>query len=609
MLGIGIQYLNGWAMAAHPGDRRAAEWPPHPDRIFMAMAAAHFETDRDADERAVLEWLESLDPPDLLAAKEIQRREVLSCYVPPNDLSPPDPGSHANGKLVRSIREDGLTPAALKKWLKDIRKIKKASVVSRGFDFLELRDRVRAELQQDQSSELQTMLLETLLAVQEEVVAIDWKAYAQEGLGVLPQFRSLNLKERCFPVVVPKSAELFLIWDNTQADSSQKEILDRLCRKVIRIGHSASLVQMWVADEFPEATAGQLERLGPGAGGRHRLRITRKGRLANLERRYNEANVFEYARLKQQLDGESLKPAEKKALRQNIAKRFGDETPRSARPEAIAWSGYQEVKPLPSQSDAVASRFADMILLKQVDGRRFGLESTLQLTEHLRKLVMKFSGQQPVPNWLSGHQPDGKPAEREFGHTAFVPIPHVSWRHADGHLLGMAIVPPRDISPADIAQVFHPVLYGANGSSNRLTLKMGHGGTCSLEIVDGAEGQNGLRPEVWAASADRWATVTPVALDRHAKKKNPWDEIAEIVGKACVRIGLPAPVDVIPSPVSMFIGAPTGGEMPRIERKSGGRIRHTHAIIRFDQSVAGPVLLGAGRYRGYGLCRPLDGRS
>lgn len=250
-----------------------------------------------------------------------------------------------------------------------------------------------------------------------------------------------------------------------------------------------------------------------------------------------------------------------------------------------------------------------MIVLKQIDGRRFGLESTLQLTEHFRKLVMKFSGVQPVPEWLSGHQSDGKPAERKSGHAAFISIPHVSWQHADGHLLGMAIVPPRDISSADIARVLHPVLYAADGSGNKLTLKMGHGGTCSLEIVDGSEGQSGLQSSVWTRSATTWATVTPIALDRHAKSKNPWNEIVDIVSKACVRIGLPQPVEVIPSPVSMFIGAPTAGEMPRMERKSGGKIRQTHAILKFDQLVSGPVLVGAGRYRGYGLCRPLDGRN
>jgi CRISPR-associated protein Csb2 len=67
---------------------------------------------------------------------------------------------------------------------------------------------------------------------------------------------------------------------------------------------------------------------------------------------------------------------------------------------------------------------------------------------------------------------------------------------------------------------------------------------------------------------------------------------------------------VIVTPVPMFLGAPHAREMPRIVRKSdGGKNRQTHAILTFDRDVQGPVLIGAGRYRGYGLCRPLRGEE
>ena len=51
MFAFGIRYLNGWAMAAADGARKVqAEWPPHPDRVFMALAAAWFETGEDPEE-------------------------------------------------------------------------------------------------------------------------------------------------------------------------------------------------------------------------------------------------------------------------------------------------------------------------------------------------------------------------------------------------------------------------------------------------------------------------------------------------------------------------------------------------------------------------------
>ncbi len=43
-LTIGWEYLTGYAVATDPNTRERAEWPPHPARVFMAMAAAWFET-------------------------------------------------------------------------------------------------------------------------------------------------------------------------------------------------------------------------------------------------------------------------------------------------------------------------------------------------------------------------------------------------------------------------------------------------------------------------------------------------------------------------------------------------------------------------------------
>ena len=69
MFALGIHYLNGWAMATHPADRESPEWPPHPDRVFMALAAAYFETDEDPAEWDALNWLEKQPPPQVVASR------------------------------------------------------------------------------------------------------------------------------------------------------------------------------------------------------------------------------------------------------------------------------------------------------------------------------------------------------------------------------------------------------------------------------------------------------------------------------------------------------------------------------------------------------------
>jgi CRISPR-associated protein Csb2 len=37
--------------------------------------------------------------------------------------------------------------------------------------------------------------------------------------------------------------------------------------------------------------------------------------------------------------------------------------------------------------------------------------------------------------------------------------------------------------------------------------------------------------------------------------------------------------------------------------------QQVHAWLRFGQPVEGPLLLGTGRYRGYGVCRTLKGEK
>jgi CRISPR-associated protein Csb2 len=97
-----------------------------------------------------------------------------------------------------------------------------------------------------------------------------------------------------------------------------------------------------------------------------------------------------------------------------------------------------------------------------------------------------------------------------------------------------------------------------------------------------------------------------VVLDRHFDGKERWDQAAESVKDSCERIGLPRPDKVLLHPVSMFEGVPHSNEFPFLTRKKdGGRMQHAHTVILFGEKVEGPVVVGAGRYRGYGLCRPV----
>jgi CRISPR-associated protein Csb2 len=78
-----------------------------------------------------------------------------------------------------------------------------------------------------------------------------------------------------------------------------------------------------------------------------------------------------------------------------------------------------------------------------------------------------------------------------------------------------------------------------------------------------------------------------------------------MVGLACERIRLPDPREVIVAPVLLQAGVPAAAAFPRLRRKDGSERKHAHVVVVFDESARGPALLRAGRYRGYGVCRPM----
>jgi len=368
MLILGIRYLNGWAMAKRVHDVDRPEWPPHPDRVFMALAAAHFETDGSGDEREVLEWLEQLDPPTLITSR-CQERDTVTTFVPVNDSADP---------------------------IKKNKPLMPAGSLSIG------RDR----------------------------------------------------QPRTFPVVVAEPApsgesELYccLRWDDAVPSDSRTTLLADLCRKVTHVGHSASLVQMWVGaeSELPGADDDAWQEFVSGDNlttGR-RLRIPGTGRLTDLEARFNRTAREQYAALKATVD--DSRGTQKKKRKADLEERFPT-PPTVRRPGTFDETGYVLREPETRQPVVWHSHFdSQLIVLRNVGGQRFGLESTLQLTAALRNAVMAHCPIQPPPEWLSGHKPgsNGPASERETGHLAVVPLPHVDARHSDGRaaVRGRAGVP------------------------------------------------------------------------------------------------------------------------------------------------------------------------
>jgi CRISPR-associated protein Csb2 len=205
---------------------------------------------------------------------------------------------------------------------------------------------------------------------------------------------------------------------------------------------------------------------------------------------------------------------------------------------------------------------------------------------------------------VSGHLTDGRPSQQP--HIAFLPLAHVGHEHADGHLLGVALALPRSIAASQIGHRLNAVAgYTTEGRHTPFRIYSGSRFEWTVELELRDFPPVALQSAIWTRASARWATVTPVVFDRHLKRKDI-EQAPTVVADACERIGLPRPTQVALAPVSLHVGVPHSRDFPPMVRKSdNGRMYHTHAVLTFAEPVVGPVLIGAGRYLGYGLCRPV----
>ena len=275
-----------------------------------------------------------------------------------------------------------------------------------------------------------------------------------------------------------------------------------------------------------------------------------------------------------------------------------------SRPTPGKWQGY--ASPPEEDPDAPHSIFDPRLVVLGIRGQQVSLPTTLKLTAALRGLLMRKCPAQPPPEWFSGHDGDGKPTKEP--HMALAPLPFVGARHADGRILGLALILPRNLAPEDAGKAINTILHDATtGLPREHRLFDGQWLECEASLETRERPPLNLNPGIWTKASQTWASVTPIALNRHFDGADRWDRAAESVKGACEDIGLPRPSEVLLHPVSLVGGVPHAREFPRMVRKpDGGRRSHAHAVLVFDEPVSGPLLVGAGRFRGYGLCRPMD---
>jgi len=395
--------------------------------------------------------------------------------------------------------------------------------------------------------------------------------------GVLPALRSRQARR--FPATRPHQAHpndphVRLLWTDAEPEEDMLAALKRLAHDTAYIGHSTSLTRCRFL----------LEQDAPGLGKTEpSKRRVYDGRFAELRRTFDAGRRPQHGAL-------VALSSEAKKLRANL---FGER-----------WLVLEHVDgdmPDLRASALVAKTIRDALLSGY---RRIGLENR-------------------IPEEVSGHSPDGKPTRAP--HLAIVPLAFVGFPYADGHVLGFALIPPRDSKLLDdenfrkALRTLAPV--DEEQGRRILTIRPREGTPPDRAFSIGLSptfeaSRRSLDPHLYTGRAQTFATVTPIALDRHLKEEGEarQHEIQTQIAAACRNIDLPEPEKVVADKHSAFEGAPSAypsGKSPawmrwRLPQSLASR-QLVHATIRFAAPVEGPVILGAGRFMGLGLCRPLDG--
>lgn len=398
-----------------------------------------------------------------------------------------------------------------------------------------------------------------------------------DKIEVLPHRRPRQ--PRTFQASIPERAVVRMQWPE-QPEVGIAAALGALANRVASVGHSSSLVR--VAFRTDEVSLDPACTWSPAERGGEPLRMTYADRLADLRRWYSAEG------------GKRERPRSLRTVRYASPGALRDEeTAESTFGGPADWILFEE-----STSD-------------EREGFRPDLLGLGRVAKRLRDVLMT-RGPQPPLEILSGHTSSGGPSMRP--HIAFVPLANVGWDYADGELLGMAVVLPRRLDAAERRQALWGIASALDMTNSEGALELEfRPGTWRL-VRSPSPSLASLRPERWCEASARWASATPVLLDRFPDHDDPVEE-ARILASACRNIGLPEPKMIEIHKHSAMRGAPSAypargnASLPSWSFPSASALRsrpRRHVVLEFAERVRGPVLIGAGRYSGFGLCLPLE---
>lgn len=581
MFAIAIELLAERYTAMQFNDRSRPEWPPHPARLYSAMVAAWADSgEPDLGERDALCWLEAQDAPEIHCG-EPGRRAVVTHFVPVNDAT----------ALTRDVHGSTYAP------LENARQAVTGARRSGDAKALLAAEKALTKAQAKAVSDAAKVGAPT---------SRESAPIATSVLQVLPENR--GKQGRTYPTIIPDKKTVWFVWPSAQPSADAWQALDGLLSRVGRLGHSSTLVACRSDETGPAASATWVPG-GAGDAASIRVRVPRPGLLDRLELAYQTHH---------------------------------GEDPRTLPAGMVSYR-----RPGQARRRARTPHLGGDWYVLGFNGPKFpAAAQALAVARAARNALLAHSGQPPA-EILSGHQPGGGPTSAtKRTHLAVVPLLNAGNAHSDGTIFGIAFILPDDCSPQDrhaVEQALRGWAAAGKLGEFRLVLPAGDAEQAPQHLLQelgvdrsGEPEPSWLAPltsrrmtttrDYWCRPARRWLTVTPIALDRFPgnlrstlpeTRDRAVAEAAAGIVQACVNAGLAAePSEVrkvtvrLDAPLIGIPASPAGRLSPGQRHFPAYRIGRgtpracVHAEIEFAEPVRGPVLIGAGRFLGYGLCLP-----
>ena len=350
--------------------------------------------------------------------------------------------------------------------------------------------------------------------------------------------------------VVPGNPSVLYRWDAATPDEDTLVSLRRRAARVGYLGTSDSPVRVRVATKMPCGSPD--EAFVPDPEGDMRIGVPQKGDVQSLDRMYDDWRER----------GASVTRSQFPALLHRETYRSPGGRDETDRGEVVAW----------------------LRLRPAISGRRIAALTAL-FKDTILNRHQRLHGEPPAI--LHGHGF----ARPGYDLARYLALPDAGHPRSRGRIHGLALWLPPGSDRIQRQQ--------ARDSALAIDSLVGRGIDASVEPHGDEKRPWAANPRRWQGPSATWVTAFPVIHERRGVPDLP--EAA----RWCRHAGLPDPVvfrfcrtPLIPGAVDL---APV--EVNRPERPA---LPYSHAEFRFAEPVTGPVVVGAGRQRGFGLCVPVD---